>query len=409
MVMRRWIPSGLGTVAALAVILVSAIPSTKDAGAQSESGGTPTAFNPSAFSVDLALVADGLEQPVYVADAGDGSGRLFVVEQPGRIRIVRDGVVAPEPFLDISAIVEAGGSEQGLLSVAFDPDYAENGTFYVGYTARSGERAGNDTVARYRVASDNADKADPASGAVLISIEDPYPNHNGGLVMFGPDRYLYAGFGDGGSGGDPLGNGQKPQTLLGSMLRIDVHQEGGDRPYAIPKDNPFANGRNGLPEVWAYGLRNPWRFSFDRETGDLYIGDVGQNQTEEIDFQPAKSGGGENYGWNVMEGNHCYAQDECERTGLMLPVAEYSHDLGCSVTGGYVYRGTAVPPLRGVYLFADYCTGVMWGMGRDASGAWVMSEPIETMLNISSFGEDAAGEVYVTDLNGELYQVTPGV
>ena len=369
---------------------------------------TPSPFAPEAFRVDLEPVADGFDQPVHVADPGDGSGRLFVVERPGRIRIVRDGEVDPEPFLDIVDIVESSGSEQGLLSVAFHPNYEENGTFFVGYTAREGEGAGNNTIARFRVSAENADRADPASGEVLISVPDPYPNHNGGLVLFGPDGYLYAGLGDGGSAGDPQNNGQNPETLLGSLLRIDVDGTGGGTPYAIPGDNPFADGEGGRPEVWAYGLRNPWRFSFDRETGDLWIADVGQNQLEEVNIQPAASAGGENYGWNLTEGTNCYAEDECGTEGLTLPVAQYSHDFGCSVTGGYVYRREDEPALEGVYLFADYCTGLLWGLGRDETGDWVTSEPIETGLNISSFGEDAAGELYLTDLGGGLFRVTDG-
>ena len=369
----------------------------------------PNPFDPAAFAVGLELVADGLDQPVHVADPSDGSGRLFVVEQPGRIRIVRDREVVAEPFLDIVDLVESEGSEQGLLSVAFAPDFSETGTFYVGYTARSGEGAGDNTVARYRVAADDPDRADPDSGEVLLAVPDPFRNHNGGLVLFGPDGSLYVGLGDGGSRGDPEGNGQNAHTLLGSLLRLDVRSEGGEEPYAIPPDNPFADGEGGRPEVWAYGLRNPWRFSFDRATGDLYVADVGQGAREEVNFQPAASDGGENYGWNIMEGTTCYAVAPCDDTGLTLPVTEYATgEFGCAVTGGYVYRGEAVPELDGVYLFADYCSGLLWGLGRDGSGAWVLSAPVETGLNISSFGEDAAGELYVTVHNGGLYRVTGG-
>ncbi len=243
--------------------------------------GTPP-FDPVDFGVGLEAVAGGFERPVHVADPGDGSGRLFVVEQAGRIRIVRDGEVLPEPFLDIVEIVESGGNEQGLLSVAFHPDYADNGLFYVGFTARTtddeDDSVGDNTVARYRVSADDPDRADPDSREVLLAVDDPYPNHNGGLVLFGPDGYLYAGLGDGGSGGDPEGNGQNTDTLLGSILRLDVDGAADGEPYAIPADNPFADGDGGAPEVWTYGLRNPWRFSFDRATGDLYVADVGQNQ-----------------------------------------------------------------------------------------------------------------------------------
>ena len=363
-------------------------------------------FDPAAFSVGLELMVKGLDQPVFMVDPADGSGRWFVVEQPGLIRIARDGIVEPEPFLDLTGVVNARGSEQGLLSMALHPDFAENGQFFVGYTANEGDGAGDNTIARLTVSPDNPDQADPASLEVLLAIPDPYQNHNGGLVMFGPDGYLYAGFGDGGSGGDPENNGQNPHALLGSILRLDVDQASGEMPYGIPADNPFADGVEGAPEVWAYGLRNPWRFSFDRETGDLYIADVGQNQIEEINFQPADSPGGENYGWNVMEGSACYLDPQCDAEQFVAPVAEYQHDKGCSVTGGYVYRGEEIPALRGVYLFADYCTGLLWGLGRDASGAWSLSAPVETGLRIASFGENSEGELFVLDLGGAIYGIT---
>ena len=366
---------------------------------------TPS-FDPASFAVGLDLVVDGLDQPVFVADPADGSGRLFVVEQPGRIRILRDGVVEPEPFLDLTGMVTADGSEQGLLSMALHPDFAENGQFFVGYTANEGEGAGDNTIARLTVAADDPDRADPASLEVLLAVPDPFRNHNGGMVMFGPDGYLYAGLGDGGSGGDPEENGQDPTALLGKILRLDVNQVGEETPYAIPSDNPFADGVDGRPEVWALGLRNPWRFSFDRETGDLYVADVGQNEIEEVSFQSAGSDGGENYGWNVMEGSACFRDANCETDGFVLPVAEYDHSQGCSVTGGYVYRGTAVPDLRGVYLFADYCSGLLWGLGRNANGDWAHTAPLETGLNISSFSETADGELLVLDLGGGIYRVT---
>jgi glucose/arabinose dehydrogenase len=365
------------------------------------------AFDPAAFAVGLTPVAGGFERPVHVADAGDESGRLFVVEQPGRIQIVRDGVVAPEPFLDIVELVESSGNEQGLLSVAFHPNYPEDGRFFIGYTARDD---GANTVASYRVSTDNPDRADPDSAEILLAVEDFAGNHNGGQVAFGPDGFLYAGLGDGGGSGDPEGNGQDLTTLLGTILRLDVDNAAEGEPYAIPADNPFVDDPNARPEIWAWGLRNPWRFSFDRETGDLWIGDVGQNQIEEVDFQPADSAGGENYGWNVFEGTACYADPGCDLTSgdYVPPVVEYSHDFGCSVTGGFVYRGTAVPMLTGVYLYADYCTGLLWGLGQDAGGAWVDSAPIETGLQISSFGEDAAGELYVTAFDGSVYLITGG-
>lgn len=362
-------------------------------------------FDPSSFAIDLQPVATGLERPVYVAAAPDGTARLFVVEQPGRIRLIHNGQVLATPFLDITPLVESGGSEQGLLSIAFPPDFADSRLFYVYYTARRGEGVGDNTIARYRVSADDPNRADPESGETLIAVPDSRRNHNGGLLLFGPDGYLYAGLGDGGGGGDPDGNGQNPATLLGSLLRIDPRPAGG---YAIPDGNPFADSGEGAPEVWAWGLRNPWRFSFDRETGDLFIADVGQNAIEEIDFLPAGTPGGTNFGWNVMEGTTCYLEASCDTTGLTLPVAEYTHEFGCSVTGGYVYRGVLEPELDGVYLFGDFCSGLVWGMGRDASGAWVVSEPVETGLGISSFGEDAEGELYLVAISGEIFRIAAG-
>jgi glucose/arabinose dehydrogenase len=359
-------------------------------------------FDAAAFAVALEPIAQGFDQPVHVTGPDDGSGRLFVVERPGRIRIVADGEVLAAPFLDITSLVQSGGLEQGLLSVAFPPDFADSGRFYVYYTAREGTGAGDNTVARFWVSADDPNVADPESGEVLLAVPDPRVNHNGGQLQFGPDGMLYAGFGDGGGGGDPEGNGQNPMTRLGSVLRIDVS---GDGPYAIPSDNPFADGENGAPETWVWGLRNPWRFSFDRATGDLWIGDVGQNAREEVNWLPPDRAAGANLGWNVMEGTLCFRAEQCDTTGLTLPVAEYSREFGCSVVGGYVYRGAQEPALAGVYLFADYCSGLVWGLGRDEGGNWTVSAPLETGLRISSFGEDADGELYVVGLGGELARV----
>ncbi|MBF8285408.1 MAG: hypothetical protein HW378_4323 [Anaerolineales bacterium] len=261
----------------------------------------------------------GLDEPVDLKHAGDGSGRLFVIEQPGRIRIVENGELLPDPFLDIEPLVNSRGNEQGLLGLAFYPDYAANGLFFVNYTDVNGDTV----VARYAVSADDPSRADPASAKIILQVDQPFPNHNGGDLVFGPDGYLYIGLGDGGSGGDPQGNGQNLNALLGKMLRIDVNH--GD-PYAIPPDNPFAGRAGARPEIWAYGLRNPWRYSFDRATGDLYIADVGQNAYEEVDFQPADSRGGENYGWNKYEGFHAY--DGGATDGLTMPVAEYAHAVG---------------------------------------------------------------------------------
>ncbi len=348
---------------------------------------TPAAFPPP--PVGLHSIAGGLDRPVYLTHSGDGSGRLFLVEKPGTIRIVQGGALLPAPFLDIRDLVKSSGSEQGLLGLAFAPDYSSSGRFFVHYI----DQDGNTVIARYRASSD-PDLADPASAAVILRIDQPYANHNGGDLAFGPDGYLYIGMGDGGSEGDPLGTGQRLDTLLGKILRIDVR---GDT-YAIPVDNPFLNQQGARPEIWAYGLRNPWRFSFDRATGDLYIGDVGQDSYEEIDFQAAGSAGGPNYGWSIMEGFHPYKGGSI--AGLTPPVAEYDHTSGnCSVTGGYVYRGSAISALAGIYVFGDYCTGQTWVLHRFPEG-WGMAQWFGMNIAISSFGEDEAGELYVLDYRG---------
>jgi len=348
--------------------------------------------------VALALepAGTGFRQPLFVTGAGDGSGRLFVVEKGGTIRTLPDR----ELFLDITPRVRSSGSEQGLLGLAFHPRFAENGRFFVAYTASDG---GANVVARYALTADRR-AGDPASEQRLFAQPDPAPNHNGGMLAFGPDGFLYVGMGDGGGGNDQYRNAQNRNTLLGKILRLDV--DGGD-PYGIPADNPFAGQDGARPEVWAYGLRNPWRFSFDRASGDLYIGDVGQNRFEWVHYQPAGAGAGQNYGWPILEGSSCLRGTECDRTGLALPVAEYPHDLGCSVTGGYVYRGEREPLLRGAYLYGDYCSGRIWTLARDPAGRWVATEMLQANARISSFGEDERGEVYLTDLaGGTIYRVT---
>ncbi|MBD3180346.1 MAG: glucose dehydrogenase [Candidatus Latescibacteria bacterium] len=349
-------------------------------------------------SLEIVLIEDGFNTPVQVVDPGDGSGRLFVVEQPGYIRILSGDSVLSEPFLDLSSQVSYGG-EQGLLSMVFSPDFSSNGHFYVDYT-RTGD--GATVLARYSIDPQDSNRAESASGENLLVVSQPYPNHNGGMTAFGPDGYLYISIGDGGSGGDPEGNGQDPETLLGSILRLDV--ESGVQPYDIPGDNPFAGHAEFREEIWAYGLRNPWRFSFDTQTGDIYIGDVGQTSWEEIDMEPAGSPGGLNYGWNIMEGFHCYQADTCDRTGLTEPVFEYGHNQGCSVTGGYIYRGNSYPEMEGIYFFADYCNGTIWGMM--SNGTEIRTEILlDTDLQIVSFGEDADGEIYIIDLGGEIYRL----
>jgi glucose/arabinose dehydrogenase len=311
------------------------------------------------------------------------------------IRIVREGEVIDQPFLDISSQISCCG-ERGLLGLAFHPNYPENGFFYVNYT----DLNGNTSISRFQV-SDDPDRADAGSEVRLLGVEQPYRNHNGGVVEFGPDGYLYLGLGDGGSGGDPHNNGQNTQALLGKILRIDV--DGGEL-YAIPADNPFVDG-GGAQEVWAYGLRNPWRFAFDRQTGDLYIADVGQNQWEEVNFLPAGSPGGANFGWNYLEGSHSFLSGANVPEGLVNPVAEYDHSMGCSVTGGVVYRGEQLPEWQGIYLYGDYCSGLIWGLFRSEDGAWQNQLVFETGASISSFGEDEAGEVYFTDHLGNIFRL----
>ncbi len=281
--------------------------------------------------------------------------------------------------------------------MAFEPEYATTGRFYVDYTRKND---GATVVERYQVSPSDPNIADKASASVVIVIQQPEANHNGGLVKFGPDGYLYVGMGDGGGQGDqhgPIGNGQNQKALLGKLLRLDVVNQA---TYTIPSSNPFGT------EIWAYGLRNPWRYSFDRATGDLYIADVGQDTYEEVDFQPAASTGGENYGWRIMEGLHCYdPQTECDQSGLVLPVAEYSHDVGgCAITGGYVYRGTKYPALSGQYFFGDYCSGIIWSL-QHVGDQWQMTKRLESGTLITSFGEDVNGELYVVDQHGVVNQL----
>jgi glucose/arabinose dehydrogenase len=351
--------------------------------------------------ISLSRVAGGFVLPVHVAHAGDGTGRVFVVEQGGRIRILDNGAVLPDPFLDISAGVACCG-EQGLLSVAFPPGFDSKRYFYVNYT-RAGD--GATVLARYRVSAGSPDTADPASEEILLTVSQPFANHNGGQIAFGPDGYLYIGMGDGGSGGDPQNNGQNPDVLLGKLLRIDT--ESGANPYAVPPDNPFAGIAGYRSEIWALGLRNPWRFAFDRATGDLYIGDVGQGAFEEVDVQEAGDPGGRNYGWNVLEGMECFLGPGCSPAGMTFPVTAYGHSLGCSITGGTVYRGPSLP-LQGIYFYGDFCSGRIWGLRRAAAG-WEGAEmfpPQNPSLNIATFGEDEAGNVYLADYgSGDLLKI----
>lgn len=348
--------------------------------------------------VQLQLLVAGLTQPVYLTHAGDGSGRLFIVEQGGVIRIFKNGSLLTTPFLNITSRVISGG-EQGLLSVAFHPNYETNGRFFVNYTAPGGGAAGQSIIAEYRVSAANPDVADNTE-RVLLAIPDPFSNHNGGLNMFGPDGFLYIGLGDGGSGGDPQNNGQRLDTLFGKVLRINVD---GAQPYAIPSDNPFVGTTGARGEIWAYGLRNPWRFSFDPCNNRLFLADVGQNAWEEVDL--ILRGG--NYGWRIMEGPVCFNPPSgCSTTGLQMPIGSYDHGQGCSVTGGYVYRGTASPILIGRYLFADYCSGRLWELRETSPNVWAMRQLLMTGLTISSFGEDETRELYIVHHPGSIYRVT---
>ncbi len=347
--------------------------------------------------INVVQIASGLENPVHITHANDGRDRLFIVEQPGRIRIFNADGLQPTPFLDISDRVNCCG-ERGLLSIAFPPRFTTKGYFYVNYT----NSTGNTVISRFSV-SGSPDIADPASESLILTIDQPFPNHNGGQIAFGPDGMLYIGMGDGGGGGDPLGSGQNLSSLLGKLLRIDV--ESGISPYAVPTNNPFATVANVRPEIWASGLRNPWRFSFDRDTGDLYIADVGQNQFEEINFQPAASPGGENYGWNILEGNHCFQPTACDTSGLVPPILEYDHSSGDrSITGGHIYRGEIFPRMRGNYLFADFASGRLAGL-RPSSSGFEATLLRDTGFAISSFGEDEQGELYLADYNGAIYRI----
>ncbi|HWP10872.1 MAG TPA: PQQ-dependent sugar dehydrogenase [Ramlibacter sp.] len=364
---------------------------------------TPPPPLPPANSVTLTPVVSGLSSPVDLQATHDGTGRLFVVEQAGTIRILQAGALQATPFLDIRARVTFG-VEMGLLGLAFHPAFAQNQRFYVNYVRRLGSGQIQSVIAEYRVSGADANQADPASERILLTVDQPFTNHKGGQVAFGPDGFLYIGLGDGGGGGDPFGNAQNLQTLLGKMLRIDVDRSAGALPYAIPADNPFVAGA-GLPEIWAWGLRNPFRFSFDAPTGRLFAGDAGQNLFEEIDI--VQKGG--NYGWNVMEGLHCFNPAMgCDMAGLMLPIAEYGHSEGTAVIGGYVYRGPAIPALAGSYVFGDFGSGNIWRLTQDNSGAWQRVLLLGSGRSISSFGLDSAGELYLLDYGaGAILKLSP--
>jgi glucose/arabinose dehydrogenase len=397
---------------------------------------TPGGQLPGNVAIQLVRVADGLTDPIKVANAGDGSGRLFIIERVGRVRILDEsGELLDEPFLDISQNVKIDFLEQGLLGLAFHPDYSENGLFYVYYSDYVTN--GQSFVEEYRV-SDDPNQADPDSARLLLAVPQPYVNHNGGTIHFGPDGYLYINLGDGGLAGDPHANAQNVNTILGSIARIDVNQQDSRRGYRIPDDNPFAGAGirrvsfgledaaqyrpESAPEIWAYGLRNPWMSGFDPETGDLYVTDVGQDAWEEINFVPSGSEGGMNFGWPFMEGSHPYPPEEYTRAGErpadpqqrvgVLPVAEYNHDEGdCSITGLGVYRGDEFEDLNGVYFNSDYCTGKVWGLSHDDGGNWAYAVLLNTGMQATGGGNDEAGNIYMTTCECEWsrdYAVNPG-
>ena len=353
--------------------------------------------------VGLQEVASGLGFPVYLTAPPGDNARLFIAEKGGAIRIVKNGTLLPTPFLDLAGRVSTG-SEQGLLGLAFDPAYAGTGRVVVHYT----DLAGNTVVSVFHVSTGDPDQADPSSEVILLTVEQPFANHNGGQILFGPDGMLYVGLGDGGGSGDPAGRGQSLTDLLGDILRVDVASGTG---YTVPPDNPFAGRTDALPELWSVGLRNPWRFSFDAATGDLYIADVGQSAWEEVDVVTTAQGAGRgaNFGWNQMEGRHCYAGAGCDPNQFTLPILEYSHAEGCSITGGVVYRGAAIPALQGHYFYADYCGGWVRSF-RLQDGQPVEEQQWPTLAPggaVPSFGQDAAGELYVLSAEGRVFRIVP--
>jgi glucose/arabinose dehydrogenase len=355
-----------------------------------------------AYTVTVAFPKLSFTRPVDLQHANDNSNRLFVVEQSGIISVFKNDVSASSKstFLDIRDKVEDNGNEEGLLGLAFHPQYKTNGYFYVNYTANNPDRT---VISRFKASAYNPEIADPESEVVLLTFDQPYSNHNGGQVSFGPDGYLYIGVGDGGSGGDPKGHGQNLKTLLGSILRIDVNKQENGKKYAIPADNPFAGNKSGYKEeIYAYGLRNPWRLSFDPVTKKLWTGDVGQNAYEEIDI--IEKGG--NYGWNIMEGKHCFEPSRnCNQQGLKLPVWEYPRNEGVSITGGFVYRGPSLPELKGKYIYADYGSGKIWALDASNANNPVNTTLAESNLNISSFGVDPKNELYICAFDGKIYRI----
>jgi glucose/arabinose dehydrogenase len=355
--------------------------------------------------IESAFPALSFTQPVDLQNAGDGSDRLFVVEQRGVIRVFPNDSNVSEAsiYLDIQDRVDDSSTEEGLLGLAFHPDFDENGRFFVNYTSANPNRT---RISRFRVSQTDSMIGDPDSEQIVIEIDRPFSNHNAGQIVFGPaDGYLYITTGDGGGGGDPLNNGQNRETLLGSILRVDIDTTDAGLEYAVPPDNPFANNQEGYrEEIFAYGVRNPWRISFDPVTGRLWAADVGQNSWEEIDIIES----GRNYGWNIMEGAHCHNPPvDCDTAGLTLPIWEYDHSLGSSVTGGYVYRGAGVPDLTGKYIYGDFGSGRIWSLEYDGENPPVNALLLDTALSISTFGVDEAAELYLCAFDGKIYRFRP--
>lgn len=353
--------------------------------------------------IALEPVVTGLAAMTYATTAGDGSDRMFLVEQRGTVRLLQDGELHSGFWLDIRDRVNSAGFERGLFALAFHPDFSDNGRVLASYTGAGGASV----ISEFTVADPATGKPDPESERIIITVAQPFSNHNGGLIKFGPDGYLYTSLGDGGSGGDPLNNGQRLDTLLGAMLRIDVDVPSG---YAIPDDNPFLGDPEARDEIWSYGLRNPWRWSFDRATGDLYIADVGQNTYEEVNFEPAAHPGGANYGWRAWEAFNMYDSSQAlsaDTATMTFPIISYPTGFNCSITGGYVYRGDAIPDLDGWYLYSDWCSGTVWG-AVTTPVVGVSFTLLDNNFRVSSFAEDDDGELYIVSHNGGLYRVISG-
>jgi glucose/arabinose dehydrogenase len=389
----RALPRRLVTASLAAALLISSFVSSADVLAA-----------PTDAHIRLRLIASGLSQPTFATSANDGSGRIFIVEKTGKVKILQNGVVRSTPFLNISSQVSKG-SEQGLLGLAFHPGFKTNRKLYVNFT----NLAGTTVIREYRVSSSNRNVVSTSTRRDILRIGQPYANHNGGMLAFGPDGYLYIGMGDGGGSGDPGNRAQNPNDLLGKMLRIDINGTWGNAAYRNPPTNPYV-GVGGRDEIWQIGLRNPWRFSFDRSNGDLWIGDVGQGSYEEIDHvvrTSSSAGRGVNWGWRVLEGTHCFSpMSGCSTAGKAMPLLDYDHGNGrCAVTGGYVYRGSAIPLLRGGYVFGDFCSGEIWVVASSASAPASKVRLLDTSLLLSSFGQIGGGELVVTDLNGRVYRI----